>query len=246
MALVFFVAVWLMVGVLLTSTVEHIMRNAGTFILPTSPLSIVDYVFFVVILALILGTMFVGKVKGVLDKFVAGGLLIFHSFPALAWILEPGLYGMFVPAGIFTLLCSPSNLLFAVPQARWLLRGVLPSSDTLAVFGFLLFLSGIAIFAVAQGKEACNFRLVFSCKASPISRYNSGNSWTHTIREYFRQWYKVDFADSVDVADCGLRLAGVQRGVKSSRKVWDRIPSLQKEGSFHLAVDKGLTLTTHS
>jgi protein-S-isoprenylcysteine O-methyltransferase Ste14 len=149
MALVFFVAVWLMVGVLLTSTVEHIMRNAGTFILPTSPLSIVDYVFFVVILALILGTMFVGKVKGVLDRFVAGGLLIFHSFPALAWILEPGLYGMFVPAGIFTLLCSPSNVLFAVPQTRWLLRGVLPSSDTLAVFGFLLFLSGIAIFVVA-------------------------------------------------------------------------------------------------
>jgi len=149
MALVFFVAIWLMVGVLLTSTVEHIMLNSGTFISRTSPLPIAGYVFFVLILALILGTMFMGKVKGVLDRFVASGLLIFHSFPALAWFLEPSLYGMFVPAGIFTLLCSPSNPLFAVPQTRWLLRRVLPSSATLPVFGFLLFLSGIAIFVVA-------------------------------------------------------------------------------------------------
>lgn len=122
------------------------------FVQPTSPLSIVDYVFFMVILALMLGTMFVGQVKGVLDRFVAGGFLVFHSFPALAWFLEPGLYLMFVPAGIFTLLCSPSNLLFAVPQTRWLLWGVLPSSATLAVFGFLLFLSGIAIFVVARAR----------------------------------------------------------------------------------------------
>ncbi len=152
MALVFFVAVWLMAGVLLTSTVEHIIRTGSiTYILPTFPLASKDYVLFVAILALVLGTMFVGKVKGILDRFVAGGLLIFHSFPALAWLLQPELYGMFVPAGIFTLLCSPSNVLFAVPQTRWLLRRVLPSGyyPTLAVFGFLLFLSGIAIFVVA-------------------------------------------------------------------------------------------------
>lgn len=116
MALVFFAVVWIVVGVLLTSTVEHIMVNWMTFILPTSPLSIVGYVFFVVILALMLGTMFVGKVKGVLDRFVAGGFLVFHSFPALAWFLEPSLYVMFFPVGFFTILCSPSNLLLLFPK----------------------------------------------------------------------------------------------------------------------------------
>jgi protein-S-isoprenylcysteine O-methyltransferase Ste14 len=152
MALVFFVAVWLMAGVLLTSTVEDIIRTGSiTFIRPTSPLATEDYVLFLAILALILGTMFVGKVKSMLDRSVAGGLLIFHSFPAFAWLLQPELYGMLIPAGIFTLLCSPSNVLFTVPQTRWLLSEVLPSEHypTLALFSFLLFLSGITIFIVA-------------------------------------------------------------------------------------------------
>jgi protein-S-isoprenylcysteine O-methyltransferase Ste14 len=161
------VAIWLVVGLLVTPTVRDIMLSWGFRVRQTIPLSIEGYVLFAIILALIVGTIFIGKIKGVFDRFVAGGFLVFHSFPALAWLLEPSLYIMCFPVGIFALLCSPSNPLFALPHTRWLLTVVvsvshLPPTDVvvilylpsefavvLTVFGVLLFLSGVAIFIAA-------------------------------------------------------------------------------------------------
>lgn len=161
------VAIWLVVGLLLTPKVRQIMLSWGFFVRQTIPLSFKDYVLFIVILTLILGTIFIGKAKGVFDRLVAGGFLIFHSFPALAWFVEPSLYIMCFPVGIFALLCSPSNPLFALPHTRWLLTVVvsvshLPPTDVvvilylppefaviLTVLGVLLFLSGTAIFITA-------------------------------------------------------------------------------------------------
>lgn len=161
------VATWLVLGLLVTPTVRHIMLSWGFFVRQTIPLSIEGYVLLVTILALILGTIFIGKVKGVFDRLVTSGFLVFHSFPALAWFLEPSLYIMCFPVGIFALLCSPSNPLFVLPHTRWLLTVVvsashLPPTDVpiilhlpsefgviLTVSGVLLFLSGVAIFIAA-------------------------------------------------------------------------------------------------
>lgn len=112
-------------------------------------------VFLAIILALVVGTVFVGIVKEVFDRLVASFFLVFHSFPALAWLMEPALYVMVVPVGIFALLCSPINLLIVFPPTGRLLRMVILSPDTheltflLYLLAMFLFPLGIAIFAIA-------------------------------------------------------------------------------------------------
>lgn len=99
--------------------------------------------------------LLVGRVKGVFNRFVASIFLVFHSFPALAWFLEPALYIMVFPVGIFALLCSPMNPLFIFPPARRLLGVVILSPGTHELGGMLLFLGtclfplGLVIFTVA-------------------------------------------------------------------------------------------------
>jgi len=147
-------AIWLVIGILLAPVVRDIMLNWGTFV-RSSTWSIWDYAFFATILASIVVVVFVGRVKGVFNRFVASLFLAFHSFPVLAWFLEPALYIMVFPVGIFVLLCSPMNPLFIFPPARRLLEVVILSSGTHELGGILLFLGtclfplGLVIFTVA-------------------------------------------------------------------------------------------------
>jgi protein-S-isoprenylcysteine O-methyltransferase Ste14 len=112
------------------------------------------YIFFTIILALVAGSVLVGRVKEVFHRFAASIFLVFHSFPALAWFMEPVLYEMVFPVGIFALLSSPLNPLFVFPSTRWLLRVVVISSTYeltwwLFLLGACLFPIGVVIFAVA-------------------------------------------------------------------------------------------------
>lgn len=144
-------AIWLVIGLLLAPVIWYIMFDEPTWIrLPTHMIE--GYIFFTITLALMAGIVFVGRVKEVFDRFVAGIFLVFHSFPTLAWFLEPALYYMVVPVGIFALLCSPLNPLFVFPPARWLLEVVvLYQGDgfTLGGFGFWLIFIGLGVFIMA-------------------------------------------------------------------------------------------------
>lgn len=142
---------WLAIGILLAPVVQDIMINWGTFVRP-STWSIWGYAFFAIILASIVVVVFVGRVKGVFNRFVASIFLAFHSFPVLAWFLEPALYIMVFPVGIFAILCSPLNPLFVFPPARRLLEvAALHQGDgvTLVGFGFWLLLIGLGVFTMA-------------------------------------------------------------------------------------------------
>ena len=146
--------IWLVIGILLAPLVRDIMLSWGTFV-RSSTWSIWGYAFIVVILVSIVVVLLVGRVKGVFNRFVASIFLVFHSFPALAWFLEPALYIMVFPVGIFALLCSPMNPLFIFPPARRLLGVVILSPSTHELGGMLLFLGtclfplGLVIFTVA-------------------------------------------------------------------------------------------------
>jgi len=146
--------VWLTIGVLLAPVVQDIMLNWGTFVRP-STWSIWGYAFLAIILASVVMVVFVGRVKDVLNRFVASIFVVFHSFPVLAWFLEPALYIMVFPVGIFALLSSPMNPLFIFPPVRRLLELVILSLATHELGGMLLFLDmclfglGLVIFTVA-------------------------------------------------------------------------------------------------
>jgi protein-S-isoprenylcysteine O-methyltransferase Ste14 len=98
-------------------------------------------------------TLFVLKAKGLFDRVVASLFLVFHWFPALAWVLEPALYVMVFPVGVFVLLCSPLNPLFVFPLTRELLEivilDIMNTPIMLWVLGMSLFPLGLIIFTVA-------------------------------------------------------------------------------------------------
>lgn len=156
----------LAVGIMLTWLVLGSLLATLIFLLPPDVIpgtrDFWGYVFFAFILVLIVAVVFAGKVKEVVDRFVACIFLVFHSFPALAWFIEPLLYVMVFPVGIFALLCSPLNPLFVFPPTRRLLDVVIFSpfpTDThelifllrvcLYLLAMFLFPIGIAIFATA-------------------------------------------------------------------------------------------------
>lgn len=145
------IVIWLVIGLLLTPVVWYIMVNWGSFV--RGPTHMIEsYVLFAIILALIVVVVFVGRVKGVFSKFVAGFFLVFHSFPAAAWLLEPALYIMVFPVGVFALLCSPLNPFFVFPPTRQLMVVVaLHQGDgiTLVGLGACLLLIGLGVFTVA-------------------------------------------------------------------------------------------------
>lgn len=150
------IVIWLVIGFLLTPVVWYIMVNWGFPVTrPEREDTNAGYALFAIILASIGVVVFAGRVKGVFNRFVAGFFLIFHSFPAAAWFLEPALYIMVFPVGIFALLCSPMNPLFIFPPARRLLGVVILSPGTHELGGMLLFLGtflfplGLVIFTVA-------------------------------------------------------------------------------------------------
>lgn len=142
------VALWFMIGLLLSPVVWHTMRN-WSWVQPSTR----DYFFVAIFLALIVGLAFVGKVKGIFDRIPHGLFLIFQAFPTLAFILKPALYIMYIPTGIFILLCAPWNPLFILPQTRWLLAVVpLPEQLAIILMIFTLFYIlpiGLGMFTVA-------------------------------------------------------------------------------------------------
>lgn len=78
----------LAVGIMLTWLVIGSLLAVLIFFLPPNMIpgtrDFWVYVFFAFILALMVTVVFAGKVKEVVDRFVACIFLVFHSFPALA------------------------------------------------------------------------------------------------------------------------------------------------------------------
>jgi len=161
---VVFLVAWWATGLLLIPIVQDRMFNRrGTWPpWPSSPyLKAPGDVFFLMILGLLLGSLFVGKIKGLLDRFIASLCFIFNQFPALALFLEPGLYGMVVPVGIFAFLTSPWNpLLFSpfpphlwltIRDVMWILFRINVSSVTgnLLIYFILLFPIGLGLFTAS-------------------------------------------------------------------------------------------------
>jgi len=145
-------AAWLVIGILLNPTVMDIIQNFGYFV-TSSVWHVSYYAFLLLILVMLAATLFVLKAKGLFDRIVASLFLVFHWFPALAWVLEPALYVMVFPVGVFALLCSPMNPLFVFPPARELLEIViLDALNVPAILWFLgmsLFPLGLIIFTLA-------------------------------------------------------------------------------------------------
>ena len=145
-------AAWLVIGILLTPIVTGTIQNFGAFV-KSSEWNLSGYAFLLLILMILAATLFVLKAKGLFDRIVASLFLLFHWFPALAWVLEPSLYVMAFPVGAFVLLCSPLNPLFIFPPTRELLEIVI--LDALKVpamlwfLGMSLFPIGLIIFIVA-------------------------------------------------------------------------------------------------
>jgi protein-S-isoprenylcysteine O-methyltransferase Ste14 len=139
------ILIWLVVGFLLTPVVVDIIWHVGG--LPAGPEN-AGYALFAIILALIVVVVFAGRVKGLFNRFVACFFLVFYSFPALAWVVEPALYVMVFPVGIFALLCSPLNPLFVFPPTRRLLEVILYQGDAVSL-GFWLILIGLGVFSIA-------------------------------------------------------------------------------------------------
>jgi protein-S-isoprenylcysteine O-methyltransferase Ste14 len=145
-------AAWLVIGLALAPAVRDVMLSFGYFV-RTSVWHIWGYAPFIMILAVLIAVLFVGRAAGVFDRFVAGFFFVFHSFPALAWLLEPALYVMVFPVGIFALLCSPLNPIYILPPARPLLETAVISGPhvpiVLWLLGMSMLLVGLVVFAAA-------------------------------------------------------------------------------------------------
>lgn len=80
-------------------------------------------------------------------------LQIFHSLPAIACIMKPFLYVMYVPLGIFALLCAPWSPFTWFSETRWLVYLVIPVrfySHILVIgSGWLLIIVGLVTFLKA-------------------------------------------------------------------------------------------------
>lgn len=142
----FFVAVWFLLGLYLGWWMGSMERPYHSF--SVSP------EFLVVVAALVVGVVLLGKFRGLFDRFIAGVALIFHSFPTLALVFEPYLYFMYFPVGIFILLTSPYNPLDLFPPTGLYLWGVpvllrwSPISLIMDI-GSGLFFIGTGIFVIA-------------------------------------------------------------------------------------------------
>lgn len=147
-----FLAAWLVIGILLSPTVTAIIQNFGYFV-RSNMWQVSNYTFLLLISVILAATLFVLKAKNLLDRIIASLFLVFHWFPTIAWFLEPTLYVMVFPVGVFALLCSPLNPLFVFPQTRDLLEIVILNSwnmpQTLWFLGMFLFPIGLIIFTVA-------------------------------------------------------------------------------------------------
>jgi len=157
-----FLVAWWVTGLLLIPIVQDSMFNRrGTWPpWPSSPyLKAPGDVFFPMILGLLLGSLFLGKIKELLDRFIASLCFIFNQFPALALFLEPGLYGMVVPVGIFAFLTSPWNPLLFSPfpphlwlmlkNVMWILFRINVFSVTVLYYPILLFPIGLGLFTAS-------------------------------------------------------------------------------------------------
>lgn len=109
--IIFWVAIiWLAIVILLTPVVEYIMINSGTFVKRSIFPSYGYLLLSIILVAPIL--LLVEKAGKVFRRLIASFTFFFHSFPTLALLLQPSLYIMVFPVGIYGFLCSPLNPLF--------------------------------------------------------------------------------------------------------------------------------------
>ncbi len=149
-------AAWLVIGFFLVIVV-YAMMNVG-WVRVSSPIpvsrshSVDGILFFVALCGILVVVSFREKAKDLLDRLVAGFFLVFHSFPVLAFFLEPELYIMVIPFGIFAFLCAPWNPL-VVCSPVWSLLGAPLLNETyrnsVFVLGVFLFPAGFCLFSVS-------------------------------------------------------------------------------------------------
>jgi len=101
------IVVWLLCGLLMTPLIQGKR--------PPTSLWIPHPEFLAIVAVLTVGVVFIGRTLDWFHRYIAGVAILFHALPTLAFMFEPTLYWMVVPAGIFLLLCLPWNPILFLP-----------------------------------------------------------------------------------------------------------------------------------